>query len=188
MSKPSLHIFRLFLEEEIFPDDLKTAKFTPVFKAGDENDFGNYQPISVLSCFSKILEKIMHKRLFNHLSEHNLLYQKHFAFQQGHSMEHSIVRLIDQRNDKFENNGFTLGIFIDLSKLFDTVNHQILISKLKNYRVKGKNLSWFNSYLENRKQYFNYNNDVTNLTQITCGVPQGSILGPLLFLIYATDL
>ena len=91
LSKPLLHIFRLSLEEGIFPDDLKAAKVTPIFKAGDENDFGNYWPISVLSCFSKILEKIMYKRLFNHLSEHNVLYQNQFGFQQGHSTEHAIV-------------------------------------------------------------------------------------------------
>ena len=98
------------------------------------------------------------------------------------------MQLVDQINDKFESNCFTLGIFIDLSKAFDTVDHQILISKLNNYGVKGKNLSWFKSYLENRKQYLNYSNDVTNLAQIKCGVPQGSILGPLLFFIYVNEL
>ena len=81
----------------------------------------------------------MYKRLSNHLSEHNLLYQKQFGFQQGHSTEHAIIQLIDQINDTFENNCFTLGIFVDLSKAFDTVDHQILISKLNNYGVKGKN-------------------------------------------------
>ena len=177
-SKPLLHIFILPLEEEIFLDELKTAKVIPIFKAGKENDFGDYWSISVLTCFSKILETIMYQSLFNHLSEHSLLYQKQFGFQQGHSVEHVIVRLIDQTNEKFENSCFTLGIFIDLSKPFDTVNHQILISKLKNYRVKGKNLRWFKSYLENRKQYLNYNNGVTNLAQIKCGIPQGSILRP----------
>ena len=84
LSKSLSQIFRLSLEERIFPDDLKTAKVTPIFKARDENDFGNYRPISVLSCFSKMLEKIMYKRLFNHLSEQKLLYQKQFGFQQGH--------------------------------------------------------------------------------------------------------
>ena len=98
------------------------------------------------------------------------------------------MQLIDQINDKFENNCLTLGIFIDLSKAFDTVNHQILISKLNKYGVKVKNLSWSKSYLENRKQYLNYGNDVTILAQIKFGVPQGSILGPLLLLIYVNDL
>ena len=130
----------------------------------------------------------MYKRLSNHLSEHNLLYQKQFGFQQSHATDHAIMQLIDQINDKLENNCFTLDILIDLSKAFDTVDHQILISKLNNYGVKGKNLSWFKSYLENRKQYLNYSNDVTNLAQIKCGVPQELILGPLLSLIYVNDL
>ena len=86
------------------------------------------------------------------------------------------MQLTDQINDTVESNGFTLGIFIDLSKAFDTVDHQILISKLNNYGVKGKNLSSFKNYLENRKQYLNYSNDVNNLAQIKCGVPEGSIL------------
>ena len=176
MSKPLLHIFRLSLEEKTLPDDFKTAKVTPIFKAGDENDFGNYRPISGSSCFSKILEKIMYKRLFNHLSVHNSLYQKRSGFQKGHSLGHAIMQLINQTNDKFGNHCFTLGIFIDLSKAFDTVNYQILISKLKNYEMKGKNLSWFKNYLRNFKQYLNYNNDVTNLGQIKCGVPEGSVL------------
>ena len=143
--------------------------------------------MSVLPCFYKII-CIMYKRLFNHWSEHNLRYQKQSGFQQGYSTEHAIMQLIDQINDKFENNCFTLGIFIDLSKAFDTVNHQILISKLKNYGVKRKNLSWFETYLKNCKQYLNYNNDVTNLAQIICGVSQESVLGLLLFLIYVNDL
>ena len=87
----------------------------------------------------------MYKRLFNHFSEHNLLSQKQFGFHQGHSTEHAIMQLIDQISDTFENNCFTLGIFIDLSKAFDTVDHQIVISKLNNYGVEGKNLSWFRS-------------------------------------------
>ena len=94
LTKPLLRISRLSLEEGIFPDNLKTAKVTPIFKAGDENDFGNYRPIPVLSCFSKILKTTMYKNLFNHLSEHNLLYQKQFDFQQGHSMEHAIIQLL----------------------------------------------------------------------------------------------
>ena len=152
MSKPLLHTFRLSLEEGIFSDNLKTAKLTPIFKVGDKNNFVNYRPISTLSSFSKTLEKIMYKRIFNHLSKRDLLYQKQFDFQQGHSTKHAEMQLIDQINDEFENNCFTLDVFIDLSKSFDIGNHQILISKLNNYFI-----------------------------------PQGSIFGPLSFLIYVDD-
>ena len=102
MSNSLLHIFRLSLEEGIFLDDLKTAKVTPIFKAGDENDFGKYRPISVLSCFSKILEKIMYKRLIIHLSEHIYFVKNSLIFQQGLSTEHAIMQLIDQSNDKLK--------------------------------------------------------------------------------------
>ena len=153
LSKPLLHVFRLSLEKGIFPDDLKIAKVMGAFKAGDENEFGNYRSISVFPCFSKILERIMYKRLYNHLLHQNILYHKQFGFQQGHSTEHTILQLTDQINDNFEKNYFTLGVFIDLSKVFDTVDHQILISKLKNYRIEGNNLNWFKNYLQNHKQY-----------------------------------
>ena len=184
LSKPLLHVFRLSLEKGIFPDALKIAKVMGAFKAGDENEFGNYRPISVLPCFSKILERIMYKRLYNHLLNQNILYRKQFGFQQGHSTEHAILQLIDQINDNLEKNYFTLGVFIDLSKPFDTVYHQILISKLKNYGIEGNNLNWFKNNLLNRKQYLNLNKYETSFGSIKCGVPQGPILGPLLSLIY----
>ena len=118
----------------------------------------------------------------------NILYRKQFGFQQGHSTEHAILQLFDQINDNLEKNYFTLGVFIDLSKAFDTVDHQILISKLKNYGIEGNNLNWFKNYLQNRKQYLILNKYETSFGSIKCGVPQGSILGPLLFLIYVNDL
>ena len=150
------------MEKGIFPDELKIARVTPIYKTGG---------------FSKMLERIMYKRLYDHLSQKHMLYPKQFGFQKSHSTEHAIIQLIDQINSSFEKNNFTLGVFIDLSKAFDTVDHHILISKLENYGVNGNNLRWFQSYLKNRKQYLNFNNKIATLSQITCVVPQGSILG-----------
>ena len=121
--KPLMFIFNLSLQKCSFPDELKIAKVTPVFKADDVNELGNYsyRPISVLPCFSKILERIMYNRLFKYLKTNEILYKKQFGFQEGHSTEHAIIQLIDQINNCFEKNHFTLGISIDLKKAFDTV-------------------------------------------------------------------
>ena len=175
--------FNLSIQTGIFPDELKIASVTPIFKGGENWNLGNYRPISVFSCFSKILERIMYNRLYKYLTDNNILYKKQFGFQTGHSTEHAVIQLVDQINSNVEKDQYTLGVFIDLSKAFDTVDHKILIAKLENYGIKGINLLWFISYLEHCKQFIQYDISSTSYKSIICGVPQGSVLGPLLFLI-----
>ena len=179
------HIFQLSLSQGIFPDNLKVAKITPIFKASESSSLFNYRPISVLPCFSKILERIVYNRLYKYIYKNNILYNKQFGFQKHHSTDHAILQLFEQISDSFENDKFTVSVFIDLSKAFDTVDHNILLEKLIYYGITGTNLHWFSSYLTNRKQFVSYNPDKkSTILQIRCGVPQGSILGPLLFLLW----
>lgn len=186
--EPLKHIFSISLKEGIFPQQLKIARVSPIFKTGDDSLLTNFRPISVLPCFSKLLERIMYNRLYKFLLEHNILYEKQFGFQHAHATEHAIVQLVDQILQSFNENKYTIGVFIDLSKAFDTVDHEILIKKLESYGIRNLSLNWFRSYLSQRKQFISYEKGKTDYEHILCGVPQGSILGPLLFLIYVNDL
>ena len=183
-----MYIFNLSLQQGIFPENLKIAKVSPVYKKDEEFLLTNYRPISVLPCFSKLLERIMYNRLFKHLSENSILYKKIFGFQTSHSTEHAILLLVNQLYKSFDESRFTLGIFIDLCKAFDTVDHKILTKKPELHGIKDCSLRWFESYLSYRKQFITYGDKQTNIETVTCGVSQGSILGPLLFLISVNDL
>lgn len=119
------------MQQGVVPDLLKVAQVTPIFKSGDLTVLSNYRPISVLPAFSKILERIMYNRIYNHLISINSLFDKQFGFQKNHSTEHAILQLVRNITKSFENGEFTLGVFIDLSKAFDTVNHNILLKKIK---------------------------------------------------------
>ena len=153
INEPLKHLFNLSLENGIFPEKMKIAKVIPPFKNADPENITNYRPISVLPCFSKMFKRIMYNRLYKYLCEKKLLYSKQFGFQKGHSTDYAIVHLVDKIYESFENDNYTLGVFIDLSKAFDTADHSILLKKLEMYGVNTTNLTWFASYLNGRKQY-----------------------------------
>ena len=134
-----MHIFNLSLQTGIFPDKLKIARVTTLFKGGENCELGNYRLMSVLPWFSKILQKIIYNRLYKYLTDNSMSYKKQFGFQEGHSTEHAIVQLVDQIRNSFESKHYTVGVFVNLSKAFNTFNHKTLISKLENYGIRGKN-------------------------------------------------
>ena len=185
---PLNHIFQLSLKSGTFPSDFKKSKIIPAFKEGSATEVGNYRPISVLLVFSKILERIVYERLYRYFESRDLFFNKQFGFKKKTSIDYAILDLVQSIQTGFSKKDYTLGVFIDFSKAFDTVNHEILLEKLASYGIKGIELKWFHSYLKDRYQCVAYNDMLTDFLPITCGVPQGSILGPLLFLIYVNDM
>ena len=188
ISLPLRYICNLSFRTGIFPDELKIANVVPIFKSGDEMTFSNYRPVSVLPVFSKIIERLMYNRLLKYINDNNVLYKYQFGFQKGRSTHMALIILIDKISEALENGDCVIGIFLDFSKAFDTVDHIILLQKMYLYGIQDTTLSWFENYLSNRKQYVTYNGIKSQTEKINCGVPQGSILGPLLFLIYINDL
>ena len=188
ISAPLAYIFNLSIMNGVFPDILKTANIIPLFKKEDSMLFSNYRLVSLLCTLSKLLEKIMYNRVIDFLKEHDILFKYQFGFRQGYSTYLALTVLVDKLMKSLENGDYVVGVFLDFSKAFDTVDHEILLAKLQYYGLRGIASKWFTSYLENRKQFVTYNGVKSKTQLIRCGVPQGSILSPLLFLIYINDL
>ena len=188
ISIPLSKIYNMCITSGVQPDKLKLAHAVPIFKKGSRLLVSNYRPISLLSNINKILEKIMHKRIYAFLEKYEILYNLQFGFRSKYSTTHALIHMTEAIRSALDSGNVTCGIFVDFAKAFDTVNHEILLKKLDNYGFRGAINNWFRSYLTNRQQKVVINGFESKNQVMKHGVPQGSVLGPILFLIYINDL
>ena len=173
IANPLSYICNSSLTHGVFQETLKTANVIPLFKKDNQMFFNNYRPVSLLSTFSKILEKVMYERLLDFLNEHKIIFQYQFGFRKNHSTQLALTVLIYKLIKSIENGDHVIGVFLDFSKAFDTVDHSILLNKLHHYGIRGSALDWFRSYLSNRQQFVTYNDVSSGTKVLKCGVPQG---------------
>lgn len=176
--KPLTYICNLSFKTGVFPCKMKTAKVIPLYKAGDRNQFTNYRPVSLLSQFSKILEKLYVSRLDNFIEKHELLVDSQYGFRSNRSTSMALMELIEDITSSIDNKKYAVGVFIDLKKAFDTIDHHLLIKKLEKYGIRGVVLEWMRSYISKIHQFVQIGDCKSTCLEITCGVPQGLVLGP----------
>ena len=188
LSRPLTLLINQCIHTGIYPEQFKLFRVKPLHKRGDKTQCGNYRPIALLPSLSNIFERVMFDQLFAYLLNNNLPYINQFGFRPAHSTELAALRLVDHLIAQMDMYNVPTNIYIDRSKAFDTLDHSILLSKLKCYGVTGCSYDLLSSYLTDRSQYVEFSGHKSDTLSISTGVPQGSVLGPLMFLIYFNDL
>ena len=182
------HIVNQSLCTGIFPDRLKISRVIPLYKKDDPHLVDNYRPISILPAISKVFERIVFNQLYDYMHQNELFYVSQYGFRKIHSTELASVELVDRIRLDIDKGRIPLSVFLDLSKAFDTLDHSIPLKKMNFYGISGIPLQWFSSYLMNRQQLVDYDGTFSSVTILNTGMPRGSILGPLLFIIYMNDI